>query len=58
MAPPRPVAMATVAQKRDNFCNVLFISDCLLFGTFRRYKSGKSNGIFKAAALYVMVLEY
>jgi hypothetical protein len=47
---PRPVAMATVALKRDKFSNVLFINDSLLFNTFRRDKSGKSNGIFKAAA--------
>jgi len=55
---PRPVAMATVALKHDKFCNVLFIDDSLLFNAFRRDKSGKSNGIFKAAAFYVMVLEY
>jgi hypothetical protein len=55
---PRPVAMATVAMKRDKFCNVLFPKDSLLFNTFRRDKSGKSNGIFKSAAFYVMVLEY
>jgi hypothetical protein len=55
---PRPVAMATVALKCDTFCNVLFMIDSLLFVTFRRDKSGKSNGIFKAAAFYVMLLEY
>jgi hypothetical protein len=53
---PHPVAVATVALKRDKFCNVLFINDSLLFITFQRDKSGKSNGIFKATALYVMVL--